>query len=153
MSFNFKPADNRALIHTWLEQPHVAKWFYGDGLQNTYVYLDQFLKGNSEMQFWIVSDRDHPFAFFITSDAENGAITLDMAIGDPDYLGRGLAPGLIREFLKAKFPTVTKVLIDPELTNTRAIHVYQKAGFKAVKEFIPAHSPHPHLLMQLLIKS
>lgn len=32
----FKPVDvaHRELVHKWLLQPHVAQWFYGQGLQN-----------------------------------------------------------------------------------------------------------------------
>jgi hypothetical protein len=56
---------------------------------------------------------------------------------------------LIREFLAIQFPHVTEVLIDPEATNTRAIHVYQKAGFAILAAFIPSHSPHPHYIMRL----
>lgn len=39
--FNFKHVDqvHRTLVHSWLQLPHVAKWFYGQGLctgQNTF---------------------------------------------------------------------------------------------------------------------
>jgi RimJ/RimL family protein N-acetyltransferase len=166
--FSFKPVDaaHRTLVHGWLKLPHVAKWFYGQGLENTLNHLDAFLKGPSSSQYWLAYDNSHPFAFLITSHfckpsdeltrwcTEKGdAITLDMLIGDTAYLGKGLSHILIREFLSSQFPHVTEVLIDPEATNTRAIHVYQKAGFEILAEFIPAHSPHPHYMMRLNMKS
>ena len=158
--FHFKPVDkaHRALVHAWLEQPHVAEWFYGQGLQNTLNHLDDFLEGTSQAHYWLAYDKNHPFAFLITSSVskphdwcseEGDAITLDMLIGDTDYLGKGLSSLLIQEFLVSQFPKVTEVLIDPEATNSRAIHVYQKVGFAILGEFIPSHSPHPHVMMRL----
>jgi RimJ/RimL family protein N-acetyltransferase len=44
------------------------------------------------------------------------------------------------------------VLIDPEATNTRAIHVYKKIGFKIVGEFIASWHPVPHYQMELNMK-
>lgn len=166
--FQFKPVDiaHRALVHHWLALPHVTEWFYGQGLQNTLDHLDAFLKGQSASQYWLAFDNDRPFAFLITSSIdkpedelshwcskEGEAITLDMLIGDTNYLGKGLATDVIREFLTSQFPYVTEVLIDPEATNARAIHVYQKAGFKILGEFIPSHSPHPHLMMRLNVNN
>ena len=45
-----------------------------------------------------------------------------------------------------------KVLIDPEATNKRAIHVYQKVGFKIIGEFIASWHPVPHYQMELYMK-
>lgn len=165
--FHFKHVDraHRSLIHAWLKTPHVAEWFYGQGLENTLRHLDAFLKGEAEMQYWLAFDKDRPFAFLITSEVkkpkdaiarwckeEGDAITLDMLIGDLDYLGKGLSPLVIREFLISQFPRVAEVLIDPEASNSKAVHVYKKAGFEIVGEFIPSHSPHPHYMMRLSMK-
>lgn len=161
-TFKHLGVDDRALVHSWLAQPHVAEWFYGQGLQNTINHLDKFLEGVSESQYWLGCDNGHPFAFLITSDVkrpddeltrwcakEGPAITLDMLIGDPGYLGKGLSHIVIQEFLASQFPHVSEVLIDPEATNYRAIHVYKKAGFVHLGEFIPSHSPHKHCMMRL----
>jgi hypothetical protein len=52
--FHFTPAsaDYRSLIHIWLTKPHVAEWFYGQGLENTIKYLVAFLQGDSKLQSW-----------------------------------------------------------------------------------------------------
>ena len=164
----FKHVDlaNRAIVHKWLKEPHVAEWFYGQGLQNTLDHLDAFLnRASSDVKYWIAFDSGKPFAFFITSPVskpadplskfcnEDGpAITLDMLIGNPDYLGKGLAPNLIKQFLLTEFPTIKEVLIDPEASNEKAIHVYKKAGFVKLEEFIPSHSPNSHIMMRLNIR-
>jgi RimJ/RimL family protein N-acetyltransferase len=163
-SFHFKHVDatERSLVHHWLLQPHVAQWFYGQGLENTFKHLDEFLAGSSSAQYWLAFDKGHPFAFLITShvdkphdelakwcNSDGQAMTLDMLIGDPSYLGKGYAVQVIHQFLLSQFSNVNEVLIDPEATNAKAIHVYQKAGFNKLDEFIPSHSPHPHYMMKL----
>src|ERR1700722_1333994 len=130
--FRFAPAKStqRALIHQWLEQPHIKEWIHGVGLQNTLNGLEKFFQGTSDTTYWIGYDKDIPFAFLITSPEGNDATTLDLFICDLNYLGKGIAVPMIREFLISRFPNMKRVLIDPEAANTRAIHVYQKAGFK-----------------------
>lgn len=162
--FHFKPVEkaHRSLVHKWLGSPHIAKWFYGQGLQNTLNHLDDFLNGDSKGNYWLGYDKNRPFAFFITSSIEKPgdeltkwcakegeAITLDLLIGDIDYLGKGLSYIVIQEFLINQFPNVTEVLIDPEATHSHAIHIYKKVGFKVLGEFIPSHSPNLHYMMRL----
>ncbi len=149
--FNFAPAKpaQRALIHQWLKQKHIEEWIHGIGLQNTLNGLEKFFQGTSGTTYWIGYDKETPFTFLITSSEGEDVITLDLFICDLNYLGKGLAVPMIREFLISQFPTVKKVSIDPEATNTRAIHVYQKAGFKIVGEFIASWHPVPHYQMEL----
>lgn len=168
LRFHFKPVDkaHRELVHTWLHLPHVAEWFYGQGLQNTLEGLDEFLSKKSTTQYWLSFEKDHPFGFLITSSVKKPddpysrfceeageTITLDMLIGESEYLGKRLSHLLIKEFLLSEFPHVQEVLIDPEATNTRAIHVYQKVGFSIIDTFIPSHSPAPHYMMRLKMKN
>ena len=162
LSFRPVSIEERALVHRWLSEPHVAKWFYGQGLENTLNHLDEFLCGASSSKYGLGYDRETPFAFFITSSVnkptdelscwcseEGDAVTLDMFIGDLNYIGKGLSISLIREFLAREFPQVSEVLIDPEASNLLAVHVYQKVGFEILGEFILSHSPHLHYMMRL----
>jgi ribosomal protein S18 acetylase RimI-like enzyme len=65
------------------------------------------------------------------------------------YLGKDLSHILIQEFILSQFPQASEVLIDPEVTNTHAIHIYKKVGFTILGEFIPSHSPNLHYMMRL----
>jgi hypothetical protein len=49
-------------VHRWLKEPHVAKWFYGQGLQNTFNHLDDFLKGSSQGKYWLGYDQNRPLS-------------------------------------------------------------------------------------------
>lgn len=105
--------------------------------------LDEFLNGSTACQYWLGLHNAHPFAFMMTSYvmkpedelskwclSEGKTITLDLSMSDPEYLGKGLGIQVIHEFFSSQFGHVDEVLIDPEASNARAIHVYQKAGFK-----------------------
>ena len=135
-----------------MQQDHIKEWIHGTGLQNTLNGLEKFFRGESSTTYWIGYHKDTPFAFLITSPEGPDATTLDLFICDLNYLGKGLAVPMIREFLTSQFPNVKKVLIDPEATNTRAIHVYQKVGFKIIGEFIASWHPVPHYQMELYMK-
>jgi len=152
--FTFKPikVKDRSLVHEWLIQPHIAEWIHGIGLQNTLNGMEQFFQGESNTTYWIGYDKDTPFAFLITSPEGDDATTLDLFICDLNYLGKGIAVPMIREFLISQFSNVKRVLIDPEATNKRAIHVYQKVGFKIIEEFIARWHPVPHYQMELYMK-
>lgn len=150
-SFTFRHAqksdENR--IHAWLAQDYIAEWIHGKGLQNTLKGLQKFFQGQTTTIYWIGYQDNTPFAFLGTGPEGNDAITLDVFICEPPFLGKGLAVPMIKAFLLKHFPHVNRVLIDPEKTNTRAIHVYQKAGFKIIGEFIASWHPVPHYQMEL----
>ena len=152
--FRFAPAqaNQRTLLHRWFEQEHIREWMHGVGLQNTLKGLEKFFQGESKTIYWVGYDKEIPFAFLITSPEGDDAITLDLFICDLNYLGKGFSVPMIRDFLMGQFPHMKRVLIDPEASNTRAIHVYQKVGFKIIGEFIASWHPVPHYQMELYMK-
>ncbi len=57
---------------------------------------------------------------------------IDILIGEPDARGHGAGIEAIRVMLRYLFEVkrLHRVTIDPEVTNPRGIHVYERAGFK-----------------------
>ncbi len=158
--FTFKPVNKtqQDLILDWIAQPHVHEWLHGEGLNNTIKDLNAFLhEKDAWAMHWIAYDKGTPFAYLITSEQEpseefpNGAITLDLFICNLDYLGKGLSIQMIHEFILSQFSHAKTVLIDPEIANVRAVHVYKKAGFDIIGEFLASWHPVPHYKMQLNI--
>ena len=156
-----RPKD-QSMIEGWVKQPHISQWLHGEGLENTLMSLDEFFEGTSDFQHWIVYDVDKPFGYLLTSEVDQSegtvstidfaggkAIALDVFICEPDYLGKGIGTEMIREFIKAHCAEVSDVLIDPEVANSRAVHVYEKLGFRVVETFIAPWHPVPHYLMHL----
>lgn len=173
--FTFKPAMEfqRDLIHNWMQQNYIREWIHGQGLINLINGLEKFYQYQKEgkglerdskiTQHWLAYDSDKPFAYLLTSNVfkndknryakyseiEGLAITLDIFICDTNYLGKGLASIVIKEFLLSQFPDISEVFIDPEKSNKRAIHVYEKVGFRVMDEFIAPWHPVPHYIMKL----
>lgn len=155
--------EQEELVKKWLAQDYVAAHFYGSGLDITLESMKKFLSGEETIfTHWIGYVDEMPFAFLMTStvdpkeeffgkylSANSKAITLDLLIGNQEYLGKGLCAPMIRAFIAQQHPQVTDVFIDPAASNAKAVHVYAKAGFKKVEDYLPEWDPTtPHVLMQ-----
>lgn len=150
--FELLQPDQKEFLLRWLDQPHIREWLHGKGLANLLKNLDAFFGGKTECLHWIGYEGLVPFSYLLTSPEGDDGITLDLFICEPSFLGRGLSVQMIREFLLTHFADKKKVFIDPEASNTRAIHVYQKAGFRKIGEFIAPWHPVPHFQMILEMK-
>lgn len=166
-----KMKDKDIILH-WFNENHVKEFFYGDGVKNTLRNLDLFCQGinnNGSYTFhhWIALYENTPFAFIMTSPVDgpydenddynkwyvdgSKTFTLDLLIGEKDFLGKGLAHVMIQQFILHQYADADYFIIDPETENTKAIHVYEKAGFKKVDEICPAFNPKPHIIMRLIL--
>lgn len=169
-SFYKVTKEHQSTIIEWLHKDHVSLYFYGEGLANTLKNLDLYVNGKNHngdytFEYFIGAIDKRPMAFLMTSlvagplDQEDPydkyyvegkkTITLDLLIGDEAFLGKGLSAPLIHAFLKDQMSDADFVLIDPEESNERAIHVYEKAGFKKQETFIPSYCKKPHIMMRL----
>ena len=166
--FSFRRAElnDDGLISRWFHSPHVSE-FWGDAPANILDFRSAMTGVCTLFNYWIGRDDTIPFCLLITTDAtrdtpehlapflpETGeAWTLDILIGPPEYVGRGIATQMLESFLshiQYQNRALRTVLIDPEANNSRAIHVYEKAGFQLVSEFVPsdgAFQGKPHVLM------
>ena len=167
VTIHFEPLkkDQEEMVKQWLRQDYIAKFWYGVGLENTFKSISRFVNGKETLfALWIAYDGSTPFGYLMVSqvDLEKDqlcakylspkakAITLDLLIGNPSYLGKGLSHQMIKALLLQKYSDMTDVFIDPGINNSKAIHVYEKVGFKTLEEFIPDwEASHPCLLMHL----
>lgn len=163
MRFYKAATKHHKLILTWLNKTHVKKFFHTQGLMNTLCDLNKYVNTKkSDCEHWIAFLDDNPFGYLITSHItdvdrrftkwmkpKSSAITLDLLIGEENYLDKGLAGRMIREFLLDKFFHIKEVFIDPEVANLKALHVYEKEGFIKLEQFIAEWHPVPHWLMKL----
>ncbi|GHG08398.1 acetyltransferase [Deinococcus piscis] len=136
------------LLHGWLQQPHVRE-FWDDGdrtLQQ--VQAHYFGPARDAVGFMVTLGTEavayaqaYPvpeasdYAKWRSSTGETWGI--DLFIGEERWLGHGLAVDLIKALLmhlRRQQPELQRVLIDPEARNTRARHIYAKAGFVVVGE-------------------
>lgn len=118
-------------------------------MKNTIEGLRKFVTNqNTLVGFWIAFYDGEPFAYLITStvdEEEAGDLkchfakwiehgkkvrTFDLLIGEEKYLGKGLGAILIQELITTILADSDIVFIDPEATNYKATHVYEKVGFE-----------------------
>jgi aminoglycoside 6'-N-acetyltransferase len=64
-------------------------------------------------------------------DLAPGYRAIDLWIGEPEFLGRGVGTAMMREALEICFndPEVHTVLVDPLASNTSAHRFYERCGF------------------------
>lgn len=149
-------------IFKWLTEPFVQEfWDNTQGHKNDIV---NFTEGRKEPSnycdgkyfYWIASWNGHPFAMLMTiqETAEDHiddiklshlsktghTYSLDYMIGDKDYFGKGYGSQTLSDFIdffrEYIDPKADTFLIDPDSANLRAKHVYMKAGFKHVCDFM-----------------
>jgi len=61
---------------------------------------------------------------------------MDMFIGEPTLFGKGYGTQMVIKFVNDLFLTTDAeiIILDPKITNTRAIRCYEKCGFVKVKK-------------------
>ena len=169
------------IIFAWLAEPFVQEFW--DNTQGHKDDILKFINGRNEPSdycdgkyvYWIASCDGHPFAMLMTiqetieEDIEEIKLInlsktghsygIDYMIGDKAYFGKGFGAKTLAEFvdffIKEFDPKADTFLIDPASDNPRAKHVYIKAGFEHIADFVMlgdasgAGKPH-HLLIKRL---
>lgn len=92
------------------------------------------------VQYYHVS---HPEEYQMRGHNFDGLWAMDLFIGEPALWGRGYGKRIVRMILDHLFDVehAQEVWIDPLVTNTRAIHVYERCGFYKHK-VLRAHEEH-----------
>lgn len=170
LSFQLASAKDKTLIRSWWTKPHVMEFW--DNTPEAWMNVENYFLGKKELfDYWIASFDAEPFALLMTSDASEGTtpenpmftwlapegltVTVDFMIGEEKFLGLGLSYKVLHAFgifLHAR--GVNALLIDPEIENKKAIHVYERAGFKIVESFIRksgAFAGIEHLMMKMVL--
>lgn len=150
------------IIFDWLAKPHVQEFW--DNSQDHKDDIVNFAQGRKEpapywngiFTYWIGYMDTIPYCFLLTSDIQEDqaypdlwthhlsttgpTVTIDFCIGSESHLGRGLASPTLAAFTDfyhtSVDPSATTFFIDPDDNNPRAQHVYAKAGFELVGDFV-----------------
>jgi AacA4 family aminoglycoside N(6')-acetyltransferase len=150
-TISFRPltASDLAMLHEWLNRPHVSEWW-----DNPKTYADverDYLPsttGESTTQPYIALLENEPIGFIQSyvvmgsgdgwweQETDPGARGIDQFLCNSEQLGRGLGRAMVHTFVEQLFqePMVTKVQTDPSPKNERAIRCYRRAGFVDVGE-------------------
>ena len=159
----FRPlaaADFRMLTR-WLAEPHVRRF-----VQKTPMSLDEVtakygprVRGEQPLVCHVACDDDVPFGYLQAyrnrdwpdaADGQTDGISLDLHIGEPTFLGRGLGRAMLDAYVRGlALPhfAQTTAYIAHDQANTAALACSKAVGFKAVRKFV--EDGEPMLLLRL----
>jgi aminoglycoside 6'-N-acetyltransferase len=146
---------HRSLLQSWLAQPHWREWWGEPEEELRLIYAVEdgehlpFIaciegKPVAYVQCW--RPAKHPDVPWVCNMAmtERG---IDVSIGNATDLGNGYGSLIVKCFAAKLFAEgATRLVIDPDKRNQRAIAAYKKVGFTQYGEF------EGDLLMELLSK-
>lgn len=133
------------LLGSWLRRPHVSKW-WGDpdkalleaseppnGGGGALITADGSPVGYIR---WQVPDREELNAAGLR-EIPPDAIDIDVAIGEADWLGRGVGPRALMLLVEQLVAGgTTTIMLATSVDNLQAIRAYEKAGFQRRRQFI-----------------
>lgn len=125
------------MLRQWLSAPHAQEW-WGDTEEELALIYD----GKGEHAPFIACVEGEPVAYIQSWQPSRHADLpwqhgmtpstrgIDITIGEARYLGKGLGSFIVKHFAAKLFSEgATRLIIDPDLANKRAIAAYSKAGF------------------------
>jgi len=142
--------DDLPLLHRWLNDPAVVRWWEGDDVSWEGVVRD-YGSGREpdETEFWIASvdgrdvgwiqcwpteDEADDVAHWWAAGIDRTAAGIDYLIGDAADRGRGIGPAVIRAFTTdvvfGLHPDWTQAAADPLEANVASWRALEKAGFR-----------------------
>lgn len=150
-----EPADHELVVR-WRNEPHVAEWWSTDDdpTPTTFDRVVEKYGPRAEDGSWvtgcIITVGDRPIGymqFYPWSGAAaearemgipdvDGSYGLDIFIGDPDMVGRGVGSRAVALLARHLFDShdATSVALLTPVENVRAHRAYEKAGFRKVKQ-------------------
>jgi aminoglycoside 6'-N-acetyltransferase len=136
--------EHRALLTGWLAQPHWREWW---GEPEEELRLIYAIEDGEHLPF-IACVNDQPIAYIqCWWPAQHPDVSwvremimtergIDISIGDAANLGKGFGTLIVKHFAAKLFAEgATRLVIDPDKNNGRAIVAYMKAGFTPYAEF------------------
>jgi aminoglycoside 6'-N-acetyltransferase len=145
--------EHRPLLKSWVSQRHWQAWWGEPEEELRLIYAVE----DGEHQPYIACINDVPVAYIQAwwpsqhpdvpwvRDMNMSERGVDISIGDAAHLGKGLGSLIVKAFAAKLFAEgATRLVIDPDKQNARAIACYSKAGFTPFAEHVG------DLLMELL---
>lgn len=167
ISFKSLEIEDLDLLYKWLNNPYVKEWYSRDEKTDLESIKKKYLpriKGKENVKCFIVYYDNEPFGFIQTYkiskfpeyakfvDIDFEAASVDLFIGEKDFMNKGLGSEMLKKFLKEivfKEENINTCLIGPETKNIRAIKSYEKTGFKYFKTIKVPKESEPEYLMRI----
>jgi len=153
----FNPDRDLKTLEPWLHRPHVTRW-WGDAEQaiaavrqhpastSALIAVDQRPVG---YLCWQIPTEEELSAAGL-DDLPQDIIDVDIMIGEPDTLGRGVGPEALSQLLGMLLTQGVQVVgLATAVANKRALRAYDKAGFRFFRDFYEAGEDMRYLVKTL----
>ena len=151
-----------ALLHTWLNDPEVVRWWEGNDVSWEAVVRDYGPGSDERTEHWLALVEGDPVGWIqcyaIADYAEEGEVRhwralgieptaagIDYLVGEPTRRGQGVGTAMIRAFVAevvfGRHPGWTQVAASPLAANTASLRALAKAGFVPGGTFVDEHGP------------
>lgn len=179
IAFEIATIEYHQTIMGWLNETHVKEFWDNSDDHKDDILI--FMNGRKDpspymdgmFTYWIGFVEKNPYCLLMTSEVLESdkeipklwiehlskigrTFTIDFMIGNRTYFGKGLAAPTLKAFVHfiniSTTKTVDTFIIDPVISNTRARHVYEKAGFEVVGNFYHSFSREKEFEHILMIK-
>ena len=170
--YTFTPMreEDLALARRWLLEPHVRRWWNDDPEEHDYpegtlAEWRKAIRGEDPTDMFVIAldgrpigmlqsyrVQDYPDYVEEVGELAEIALSLDLFIADPELIGKGHGPALIRAFLAEAFDRygVSYAVIGPSRANVPAIRAYEKAGFRYLRDYREEDTTDPeHVLLDI----
>lgn len=152
--------DDLPLLHRWLNEPGVVRWWEGDDVSWAGVVRDYGSGNPDPVEHWLALVDGTPVGWlqcyassaFEDEDevrhwrslgVESTAAGIDYLVGRPRRRGQGLGAAMIGAFTErvvfARHPEWTSVCASPRTANAASVGALARAGFSRVGTFVDEH--------------
>ena len=147
------------LLSKWLTDERVLEFYEGrdnpHDLKMVHEKYQPRARGEDHVVPCILSDQDRSIGYIqyypLTSaegeaygvETIEGVYAIDLFIGEADLWNHGIGTRAVSALLRHLFGTLAakRVVIDPQVSNLRAIRCYEKCGFRKI-QILPRHELH-----------
>lgn len=152
--------DDLPLLHRWLNDPGVVRWWEGDDVSWEAVVRDYGSGSDDSTEHWIACVDAAPIGWiqcypaadepeetepWFAMGIDAAAAGIDYLIGDPSARGQGLGSEMIRAFVVdvvfGRHPEWSQVCAGPFAANEASWRALGKAGFRFVGIIEDADGP------------
>lgn len=140
--------DDKHLLAKWLSNPEVLRYYEGrDNAFDVEKVEQKFFCDDEEIrcivefdnqpvgyvQFYKLEDAER--SIYGYRDATETIYGMDQFIGETSYWNKGIGTQLVRAVVKYLLSEkrADRIVMDPQISNERALHCYEKCGFEKVK--------------------
>lgn len=147
--------DELPMLHRWLNEPGVVRWWEGDDVSWAAVVRDYgSARSDVSTEHWIagvdgrdlgwiqcypVEDSPEELRTWLPFGVRRSAAGVDYLVGDAAERGRGFGTEMIRTFVRdvvfGRHPSWTQACASPVVANRASWRALERAGFRIAGDF------------------